>query len=277
METTEFLLNLEKESYFSHDIAEICSERSDYVDYLERKLGLEVYVRLLRTLAHKEFDPAIAKQLWHKIIQHKRQLNHALNRNVGITVATLDYLTNIADEIDVAKVFPEEDVNQLVDVATRDELTGLYTRAVAEVSLKKNYEEAQRYHRPLSVMLLDIDDFKEINDQHGHPVGDVVLQRIGQLLNEEVREADLSARYGGEEFLVIMPQTERNTAMTMARRLAKKIAALSFDALSVTASIGVAEALQDATNAQHLLKIADQALYQAKNSGKNKAVYWRQP
>jgi diguanylate cyclase len=131
-----------------------------------------------------------------------------------------------------------------------------------------------RSHRAFSVVLLDIDHFKNINDAHGHDVGDTVLRMIGQVLRNSLRTSDFAARYGGEEFVVLLPETDLTAAAELAERLRKHVEAADLRAdsavLHVTASFGVAAFPTSVRDANTLVKTADEMLYKAKESGRNR-------
>jgi len=129
-----------------------------------------------------------------------------------------------------------------------------------------------RYQQNLSVLMLDIDHFKRINDLYGHNAGDEVLKKIAEHLQEQIRDVDIAARYGGEEFVILMPETDKDTAYMVATRLKESIAQINYSRpeFKVTVSIGIASAPKDGTTAQELLKQADQAMYLAKRNGKNR-------
>ena len=113
-------------------------------------------------------------------------------------MATLDYLTNITGDILSPKIIDDLRIEEAANIATRDSLTGLYTRGVFDFSLGRMVTEYARYDRNLSLLLVDIDDFKHVNDRFGHQAGDGVLSEMGKLFLNSIREADLPARYGGE-------------------------------------------------------------------------------
>jgi diguanylate cyclase (GGDEF)-like protein len=165
---------------------------------------------------------------------------------------------------------------QLRRLAMTDALTGLLNRGAMNVLFKREFDRAVRYRRPLSLMILDIDNFKRVNDTYGHPAGDLVLQRVARLLLAEVRAYDLAARYGGEEFCVLLPETDQTGAFSLAKRVVARIAAspipLEEIQLAVTASLGVAALDHSIQNLDDLLRRADNALYEAKAAGKNRAV-----
>jgi diguanylate cyclase (GGDEF)-like protein len=164
---------------------------------------------------------------------------------------------------------------QLQKMATTDNLTGLLNRAWLAVQARREVDRAQRYQRPLTFVLIDLDDFKKINDTYGHPVGDMVLEQFGELLLSRKRHHDLAARYGGEEFCLLLPETTMQGAVVLAERLRIAIEHWNFQVedvrLQVTASFGVAElSPHDGNYFERLVERADTALYRAKNQGKNR-------
>lgn len=163
---------------------------------------------------------------------------------------------------------------KLSQAATHDALTGLLNRRAADEFMDQEVLRAQRQGTPMSVLMIDIDFFKKVNDQHGHAGGDHVLQTLARLLKARARATDLVARWGGEEFLVLLPDTPTAGAQEMAEqlRLAVEKAPLLWQEASVpiTVSIGVATRSGGTFQASALVASADEALYQAKNSGRNR-------
>lgn len=163
---------------------------------------------------------------------------------------------------------------KLKRLATYDDLTGIYNRREGRSRLKKLARFSHRKNRALSVMLIDLDNFKDINDNYGHDTGDSILKQAAQCLHDDARSNDVVCRYGGEEFLIILPETDIHEAMQIAERHRVTLAQLqmpisSTENLSVTASFGVSEWSQT-DSLQELLKQADVALYLAKKQGKNR-------
>ncbi|MGH7794608.1 MAG: GGDEF domain-containing response regulator [Candidatus Binatia bacterium] len=161
-----------------------------------------------------------------------------------------------------------------------DSLTGLFNRRAFEKKINEEFERSKRYHNPLSVLLLDIDNFKMINDTYGHHGGDAALVKISETLRERTRQSDSASRYGGEEFVLILPETDQDNALQVASKIHDSIRACAFGTtarpFALTVSIGVA-----ATSARfysdwrELVDDADRALYSAKNSGKDRVEIWQ--
>jgi diguanylate cyclase (GGDEF)-like protein len=162
---------------------------------------------------------------------------------------------------------------EVKNLAIRDGLTGLYNNRHFREVLGHQVEVSRRYGWPLSLLFLDIDNFKNINDTWGHPDGDLVLKALGRFLQSHLRLADVICRYGGEEFVVLLPQTSSDQAHRLAERLREGIAAtpipLSHGEIHLTVSIGMS-CLTPSLSAEDLVKTADQALYKAKQSGRNR-------
>lgn len=161
---------------------------------------------------------------------------------------------------------------RLEKLATTDLLTGLYNRRKFEESLIREIEEAKRYGKTFSIILLDIDFFKEINDTYGHQVGDYILQTIAKLIKKLLRRTDIVARWGGEEFVIILPNGKMKGAFQLAERIRKTVESTKFPIeKKCTVSLGVTE-YQPNDTPHSLLKRADLALYAAKQNGRNRTI-----
>ncbi len=170
-----------------------------------------------------------------------------------------------------------EHAQQLYRSAVRDPLTDLFNRRYLDERLTAEFAYACRHQTPLVVLLLDVDHFKRVNDNFGHPVGDAVLRVVGATVGKVVRTEDLAARYGGEEFCVVARGIQKNQALVLAERLRITIERLTirFDDqdLKVTASIGVATLVgSNYDRVEELLAAADAALYAAKREGRNRVI-----
>jgi diguanylate cyclase (GGDEF)-like protein len=177
-------------------------------------------------------------------------------------------LTKAKEEVEIQR----RQLDSYMTEARTDALTGLANRRAFDQELNRRFAQWRDHGIPLSVALVDVDHFKDFNDQHGHQVGDDVLSEVARLLSKAVRGFDLVARYGGEEFGVVLPGTRLNDAKPLAERMRAALADHAFHVdgaeLQVTASIGVAEA-QAGGNVEHLIKRADAGLYAAKEAGRN--------
>jgi diguanylate cyclase (GGDEF)-like protein len=169
---------------------------------------------------------------------------------------------------------------RLEEQSVTDALTGLNNRRLFDERLDEEFGRAQRYGDDLSLLMLDLDHFKVVNDRHGHPAGDVVLRESSALIRSSVRDPDICARFGGDEFAVILPETNMSGALVVAERvwraLREKVYALPAHAtrdpatVRITASIGVSfYPAKDITSSDLLLRFADEALYEAKRVGRN--------
>jgi len=171
-----------------------------------------------------------------------------------------------------------DNVQMSIEMAITDPLTGLFNRRYMESHVATLVEQAAARSKPLTVMVLDIDYFKSINDTHGHDAGDDVLRDFALRIKRSIRGIDLACRYGGEEFVLVMPETDMAVAAMVAERLRRRIAAEPFSiqkgakSVPVTISIGIAGLRDKDDTAASVLKRADQALYRAKRDGRNRVV-----
>lgn len=164
---------------------------------------------------------------------------------------------------------------RLQEIAVRDGLTGLFNHRYFQEILAKEASRASRHHRELSLLFLDVDDFKKYNDTYGHQLGDTLLKQLSHIIMGAMREGDVVARYGGEEFVIILPETDSSYAVQVAEKLRRLVENHPFRGEEsqphgkVTISLGVANWKSDGSTVASLIQRADQALYRAKNEGKN--------
>lgn len=203
------------------------------------------------------------QQLGELVFQRKTRFRESELKNLEILLSALIYPLRNALQY-----------QQAIDSAFTDVLTGAQNRAAMNQSLKREIELAKRQNNPLSVILLDADHFKQINDTHGHGYGDEVLKAIATVTQDTIRQSDLLFRYGGEEFLVLLGQTSIIGAQMLAERIRQRIESLDTIAgqrADVTVSLGVT-CMNQEDDCESLFERADKALYQAKQSGRNQAV-----
>lgn len=171
---------------------------------------------------------------------------------------------------DVGEMAVEQKIYRM---ATTDALTGLFSRQYFRQQLIDTFYRSERYQRPFSLIMADLDDFKAINDTYGHPTGDIVLEGTGRIIADIIRHEDCAARYGGEEFMILLPETPTAKARFPAERLRRSLEGFRFQAegkrFSVTVSVGIAGFPENASTMDELLEKVDQALYEAKSAGKN--------
>jgi diguanylate cyclase (GGDEF)-like protein len=237
--------------------------------------GQPLYSSVLAILTHLDFSEAQAQRHWRRIRAHRQALRTVLGRDVGLRVAILDYFVNVNHELKNPKVIEISAFERTARSAVTDALTGLYNRGFFLQALQREVQRARRHDLLLSLVMVDLDDFKAINDTRGHLEGDRVLVKAANLINESLREIDIAARYGGEEFAVILPETSRAGAAVVADRIRQKVAAefaRRRTGPQVTLSAGVAGYPEDAGTAEDLIRRADEALYRAKADGKNRVT-----
>lgn len=170
----------------------------------------------------------------------------------------------------------------LSEVSTRDSLTGLYNRWFVLEKIDSELNRALRHGSPMSLIMLDIDHFKSVNDTWGHPAGDQVLQAIGQLLRDSCRVYDVPGRYGGEEFCIVLPETKPGSTSVVAERIRSRLESTALPcgetSIRVTASLGIAgmdlPEVTELLSPAALIDRADRALYSAKNRGRNRVELW---
>jgi len=240
------------------------------IEKMQKERGGLWYVDLLFAITHERFPLETAPDLWNSILRHKYEMSSALNRNVKIAVAAVDYLVNLTRSLPSATLIGESRVADIVHLTLHDGLTGLLNHAACFRKTDTEIKRAIEQGIPVALIMIDVDDFKKINDEYGHIEGDHVLAELGQIIKENVRNTDISCRYGGEEFAVIMPHTDMQEATLIAERVRKAVCEHVFNERKITVSIGVASYGPDVDTAQALIKKADEGLYKAKTAGENR-------
>ena len=167
-------------------------------------------------------------------------------------------------------------VDKIKQVSDTDELTGLYNMRAFSTMLQRSFKQAVRYGHPLSVVMIDSDNLKQINDAHGHDAGNRLLQHLVRCIREQLRGSDVMARFGGDEFILLLPETNNKGALEMSERIRKAVELSRFSVREgdtiVTASLGVASYPEDGGNLDVILEKADKAMYRAKQKGRNRVV-----
>ncbi|NLM01645.1 MAG: GGDEF domain-containing protein [Treponema sp.] len=230
---------------------------------------------LLENYVHFDFSEEEAENHWKNIIERYQKLKEKLGNEANAHLAIVDYFTNFSKQtLDQPMLIEVHVFRQTEQAAMIDSLTGLFNRRYMDIILKKEFNRCTRYDKNLSICIIDIDDFKKVNDTFGHQFGDDVLQELANALKNVLREEDIVCRYGGEEFLLILPETDNNGAFILCERIRKNISTIyPFKEKKITFSAGIASFPACVGDPQTLIRCADRALYEAKLSGKNKTAY----
>ena len=230
---------------------------------LEKERGEPVSAILLKQLTYLDFDDAKARDLITGAFRRREEIRARSGYDVGTRLALFDLITAVECRIPKPMVIDIATFEAIERSAIMDGLTELFNRSYFESRLQREIRRARRYGQHLSLLLLDLDNFKEVNDTLGHPAGDSVLREMGRLVNNCVRDIDLAARYGGEEFAVILPETRRRGAFVVAERIRLEVEKLfrrkrEFDRpLRMTVSGGLACYPEDAEDPSSLIAKAD--------------------
>jgi len=233
---------------------------------------------LVHLLANLSLREEKAERLLIDLLRHRDELRRLLGRDPGLQVAAIDFLTNVRGMLRNPTIVELSQLRRTERSAITDHLTGLYNRRYFHSALDVEIRRSRRYVLPLSVLMLDLDSFKSVNDLYGHPFGDLVLQGVGQVMRRAVRDSDLACRIGGEEFAVILPETDRLGAYAVAERIRLRIEKTFSEkpiggrAVAMSISGGIAAYPADGDEAGELVARADRALYQSKMRGRNRII-----
>ena len=198
-------------------------------------------------------------------------LMQSFSRMIGTIETQAQEINGFASRLDAAYKELERTNSRLKEFSFKDEVTGLYNRRFFSIRLEEEVSRHRRFRHPVSVVLLDLDGFKAVNDQHGHGAGDDTLRDIAQILLKHSRGINVISRYGGDEFVVLLVETSKAGARLYADRIRQVVARYPFShGLRVTASFGISSLPEDvAPSAEEMMRSADEALYAAKRAGKN--------
>jgi diguanylate cyclase (GGDEF)-like protein len=242
---------------------------------LERRHGPAVYSELIRLLSHLSFPASEAKPHWDLVVRHRESMQERLGKKVDLRVALVSYFLEVNRKLRNPKIIEMRLFELERASAYRDELTGLYNYRLFREHLTREVFRAARCGKPLSLVMVDLDEFKRYNDCNGHEIGNQALTKVARLLTTPLRKSDIAARYGGEEFVLVLPSTPKTNAQIVAERARAAIEREPFTGEEdlpdgrLTVSMGVATFPADATNPADLIRQADRALYIAKARGKN--------
>jgi diguanylate cyclase (GGDEF)-like protein len=243
---------------------ELLADALEGLDVSARGQFLQRYIKII---THLDLGEAQAIQLWDEALTRRRELSQH-GRVFSLKAALVDVLA-AAGVLHVPVLIEYEELKKLERNAVTDPLTGLYNRRLFDETLDKELNRARRYAHPLALVILDLHRFKEVNDKHGHPKGDEVLQAAARTLQKTLRTSDFAFRIGGDEFALVLPQTDAEQAVALSRRVGVVFAeALQPLELSISVSMdhGVATFPQDGDQTDQLIRIADERLYLLKHA-----------
>jgi len=250
------------------------------LNQIVEKEGKKAYSVIFHVLTNLEIEPEEGMEFWAEIITHYEKLVSILGRKVSLRTALCDYFCSIHRSLKNPKVVEIQLFEKTVKASRYDSLTGLYNRQALDETLEGEINRAKRHEKELSILFLDLDDFKEVNDSFGHQTGDEVLKQVAKIVLNEKRSEDFAARYGGEEIVVIMPETGKVDSLVLGERIRQRVEEMRIDCkghtVRLTISGGLASFPNNAADAESLLKSADNALYRAKGSGKNCISFFSQ-
>ncbi len=227
----------------------------------------------LRQLTRLDLPEAEAERHWKAIARNRKILVERLGRDVGEEVAALDYFLNINPRMTRPALIESSTLVAFERDAMTDALTGLFNRRYLETGLRRELERCRRYGAKTSLLMFDLDRFKEANDRYGHLAGDLALKTLGELIGRHLRAIDIPCRYGGDEFAVVLPDADRGNAWLAAERIRVDVGChfmeqkITGATLGLTVSAGLATYGEQGTTVEALVEAADRALYAAKLAG----------
>jgi len=239
----------------------------------------ELVGQKMKMIGHSDKDKNFFKELWNTISNGKTWNGDIKNKKKNGEDYWLEqHIIPTLNENNEIETFVSLGVDitakkELEEMASRDKLTGLYNRRMVDEFIKVEVESHKRHsYNGLSVIMIDIDYFKDVNDEYGHQTGDIVLTQIAKHVMENSRKSDIQGRFGGEEFIIICPQTTSESALILAEKIRIAVESFKFEKVGYkTISLGIST-FEDNDTVESLIKKADTALYQAKNGGRNKSV-----
>ena len=259
---------------FANDDAQLIEK----LEALIAQQGNGVYSYIFQILTNLDLPPAEAEQHWNHIISHNRTLSAAIGREVNLRTAVCDYFCSINKSLHNPKIIEIHLFEKAAKASTFDNLTGLLNRNAFDEMLSREISRAKRHDSSLTLLFLDLDDFKRVNDTLGHIAGDEVLKKVAQLIMVEKRSEDIGARYGGEEITVLLPETSKAEGWLIGERIRQRVEETEIryegKSIKMTLSGGLASFPIDAGDGLTLLKNADKAMYRAKSFGKNNISFY---
>jgi diguanylate cyclase (GGDEF)-like protein len=259
---------------FSDDDSRLIETLQDLI----AKEGTGVYTFIFQILTNLDLHPPEAEKHWQRIISNCKDLSKAMGREVNLRTAVCDYFCSINKALHNPKIIEIHLFEKAAQSSTFDKLTGLLNRNAFDETLQREISRAKRHDSSLTLLFLDLDNFKNVNDTLGHLAGDEVLKKVAHLIILAKRSEDIAARYGGEEITLLLPETNKADGWLIGERIRKSIEEIKIPYegknINITVSGGIASFPIDAGDDLTLLKSADLAMYRAKNFGKNNISFF---
>jgi phosphotransferase system enzyme I (PtsI) len=244
------------------------------LDKLKNELGDKFYIEILYFLTHTLIKSGLqAKRIFNEIIKHRTNLNKQLNRNIGIQVAILDYSRNINRTLKDPTIIEESKIEKIAQLSVTDKMTRTYDKASLLRDLDKEIEKTRRYGTKFSLLMMDLDNLKIINDKFGHITGDKVLKLLCKIIMRNIRKSDTLYRFGGDEFLVLIPMSTQSYATKVAQRILVSVRDSSSKKYGAKLSVSIGVAAFNKNNIKNIsgvIDIVDKSLYHAKETGRNR-------
>src|SRR5579863_10329490 len=243
---------------------ELLAETLENLDRVPRGQFLQ---RFFKTIAQLDLSETVSSEYWDQILERRRQLADTLGKPISLKAAMVDVLAS-SSYLRVPILMEYDDLRELQFNAATDPLTGLYNRRVFEEHFEKELNRALRYNQHLALVMLDLHQFKEINDRYGHPQGDLLLRTAADTLRKSLRTSDYAFRIGGDEFALLLVHSDTEQADTLARRIRGYFGS-AVGSMQVSVGLGMDYGIAvfpvDGDQKDVLIRIADQRLYEMKH------------
>ena len=247
---------------------------AETLENLDRAARAQFLQRFFKTLAQLDLSDAASLEYWEHIVRRRRELAESLERPVSLRTAIVEVLAS-SSHLRVPVLMEYEELKKLQINAATDPLTGLYNRRLFEDHFERELNRSLRYSQHLAVVMLDLHQFKEVNDRYGHARGDLLLRTVAATLRKSLRTSDYAFRIGGDEFALLLVQSDKDQASILANRVRTNFAAAT-ESLQMSAALtldyGLAVYPEDGDQKEVLMRIADERLYEMKHTQRESAA-----
>ena len=246
------------------------------LESIAEQFGVEAYQIILHVLTHLDLDPQTAEASWKDIIRLYKEMSDALGRAISLRAAICDYFCSVQKSLKNPKVVEIHVFERTLKNSKYDRLTNMLNRQALDDLLTNELHRAKRHKLDLSIIFFDLDNFKRVNDVHGHQAGDEVLRSVAGTILQQKRLEDIAGRYGGEEMMLVLPETNRKNASIIGERVRASVENMAFawedKEIKLTLSGGIGAFGEETLDVLNLVRQADNAVYKAKELGKNRIL-----